>query len=117
MQSFNRQLRRAGLAFVAVGSIVGSEMALAEGTASGVTINNTATVNYSVSGVAQAAIGSSPTGNSSGAGSPTLFVVDNKVNLTVTRVGVAQTPVASGQTGRTVAFRLENIGNTSQGYR
>lgn len=114
MQSFHRQLRRAGLAFVAVGSIFGSEMALAAGTASGVTINNTATVNYSVSGVPQAAIGSSPTGNSAGAGSPTQFVVDNKVNLTVTRVGLAQTPVAAGQLNQTVVFRVENIGNTSR---
>ncbi len=116
MQSFHRQLKRVGLACVAVGSICSSQMALAAGTDSGVQINNTATVNYSVSGVAQAAIGSSPTGNTAGAGSPTQFVVDNKVNLTLTRVGLAQTPVASGQTNQTVVYRLENIGNATQGY-
>lgn len=106
MQSFPRQLKRVGLACVAVGSIFGSQSALALGTASTTQINNTATVNYSVQGVSQAAVNSNQA----------QFVVDNKVNLTLTRVGLAQTPVAAGQANQTVVYRLENIGNTSQGY-
>ncbi|HTU64911.1 MAG TPA: hypothetical protein VMF52_03085 [Steroidobacteraceae bacterium] len=106
MKSFLNRHKRAGLACVALGAIAVSQTALAAGTVSTTTISNTATVNYTVGSVAQSPITSAAA----------TFVVDNKVNLTLTRVGPTQTTVASGQTGATVAFRLENIGNTAQGY-
>ena len=93
-----------------------SQSAWAAGTASGTTINNLATLNYSVGAVAQPAIGSSPTGNSVGAGTNTAFVVDNKINLTVTTVDVAAVSVVPGQTNVVATFTVTNTGNTVQDY-
>ncbi len=85
-------------------------------TPSGTVISNTATMNYSVGGVAQTAIGSSPTGNSSGAGTATTFVVDNKVNLTVAESNGTVTSVSPGATNQVTTFTVTNNGNTAQGY-
>lgn len=90
--------------------------ALAAGTASGTSISNLATLSYSVGGVSQADIGSSETGNTSGAGTATTFVVDNKVNLTLTETGGAVTNVSPGGQDQVTAFALTNLGNTAQGY-
>ncbi len=92
-------------------------------TAAGSTISNTATLQYSVGGVAQNSIGSSPTGNSVanatpttlGGGAPTNFVVDQKVDLLVT-TNPAATAVTPGQTGAVTAFLVTNTGNAAQGY-
>ena len=93
-----------------------SQSSWAAGTPSGTTINNLATLNYSVGAVAQPAIGSSPTGNSVGAGTNTAFVVDNKINLTVTTVDVAAVSVVPGQTNVVATFTVTNTGNTVQDY-
>jgi uncharacterized repeat protein (TIGR01451 family) len=93
--------------------------ALAVGTPSGTSVSNLATVDYDVGGVAQLAIESSPTGNSSpgaGAGQPTAFVVDNMVDLTVAEVGGAATPVNPGQGNAVTTFTVTNTGNTAQDY-
>ena len=97
--------------------------ALAAGTAANTTISNTATVNYSVAGTAQPQIGSSPTGNTSGAGTPTTFLVDNKVNLSLIETDGKAASTAAGQlasalvAGSPVAvYKLTNIGNSPQGY-
>ena len=103
-----------GLALAA--SLMFSQAAWALGTASGTTINNLATLNYSVGAVAQPAIGSSPTGNSVGAGTNTAFVVDNKINLTVATVDVAAVSVVPGQTNVVATFTVSNTGNTVQDY-
>lgn len=93
-----------------------SQNALAAGTASNTTISNLSTLNYSVGGVAQTAIGSSPTGNTSGAGTATTFTVDNKVNLTVAESGGSVTSVSPGATNQIATFSVTNNGNTAQGY-
>ena len=107
-----------GLALAIALSI--SQSAWAAGTLSGTTINNLATLNYSVGAVAQPAVGSSPTGNTSGAGTNTAFVVDNKVNLTVVTVDAAAVPVVPGQTTAVTpivaTFTVTNNGNTVQDY-
>ena len=90
--------------------------ALAAGTASGTVVNNLATLNYSVGGVAQTAIGSSPTGNTLGAGTATTFVVDNKVNLTVAESNSTVTSSSPGATNQITTFTVTNTGNTAQGY-
>lgn len=115
MKSSYQQFKRVGLACVALGAIAVSQQSLAAGTASGTVISNQATVNYQVSGVAQTAIQSSPTG--SGPALATTFVVDNKVNLTVTRVDGAAVSVTPGGTNFVTTFKLTNTGNTSQGYQ
>ncbi len=90
--------------------------AMAAGVASGTSIDNLATLNYSVGGVAQPAIGSSAVGNSVGAGTPTTFVVDKKVNLTVVDANATFTSVTPGSTAQVTTFTVTNLGNDPQDY-
>jgi hypothetical protein len=107
--------RLIALLFGAILLMLGSQNARAL-TASGTVISNIATMNYSVGGVAQTAIGSSSTGNTAGAGTATTFVVDNKVNLTVALSGVTVTSVSPGANNQIITFTVTNNGNTPQGY-
>ena len=93
-----------------------SQSAWAIGTASNTTISNLATLNYSVGGTAQAAIGSSAAGNTTGAGTATSFLVDKKVNLTVVETNSAPTIVAPGQLGAVTTFTVTNTGNDPQDF-
>ena len=93
-----------------------SQSAWAAGTLSGTTINNLATLNYSVGAVAQPAIGSSPTGNSVGAGTNTTFQVDNKINLTVIEKSNSPTLVTPSQLRAVTTFTVTNNGNAVQDY-
>ena len=98
----HKQIRRVGLAVVAVGSMCLSGQALANGTPSGDIITNTATVNYTVASVAQTPI----TANTS-------FTVDTIVRFTLT--GGVQVDVASGQPNAAQTYTLTNTSNaTSQ---
>src|SRR3569832_825727 len=106
MKPYPGQFKRVGHACVALGAIAASPAAFATGTTSATTITNRATGNYSVASVPQTAITSAAA----------TFVVDNKVNLAITRFGTATTSVAPGQLAQTVVFRVDNLGNTSQGY-
>jgi hypothetical protein len=80
-------------------------LAEAAGTASGTSIGNSATVNYQVGGVPQTAVTTGPTAT---------FVVDNKVNLTVTKTGDAT--VIPGSTKQALVYTVVNNGNTAQRY-
>lgn len=109
------------LALLALTPLLASSPAQATGTAAGQSIANRATVNYSVGAVAQPAIGSSPTGNSTGAGSDTTFVVDNKVDLNLIETNTAPANTSPGLTATGTAnavavFKLTNTGNNPQGY-
>jgi hypothetical protein len=84
-------------------------------TAGGVTISNIATVNYQVGGNAQTPIGSSSAGNTSGAGTATTFVVDNKLNLVVTTVDVADVQVSPAGVHVVLEYLVTNSGNETQG--
>jgi len=84
-------------------------------TASGTTISNLATVNYQVGGVSQTAIGSSPTGNTSGAGTATTFKVDTKLLISVTTNDAADVSVTPAQTAAVLSFTVTNNGNATQG--
>lgn len=88
----------------------------AGGTPSGTVISNTATLTFSVGGVAQPTVGSSPTGNSSGAGTATTFTVDKKVNLTVTTTDATFVSVAPGSTAQVLTFSVTNTGNDPQDF-
>jgi len=101
---------------VAMSFAIGTGTVHAAGTASGTSINNLSTLNYSVGGVAQPAIGSSPTGNTSGAGTATTFVVDNRVNLTVTTTDATFVAVVPGSTAQVTTFSVTNTGNTVQDF-
>ena len=81
MNSLTAFIRRAALVAAALSSLVAVQDAVAAGTVANTTISNTATVNYTVGGVAQTPI----TSNTS------TFLVDRKVNLNVT-AGTAPPP-------------------------
>jgi len=94
-------------------------LANAAGTASNTTISNRASLTYSVGGVPQTLIESSPTGNSTpGAtnGTDTSFLVDNKVNVLVAEANSTYTSVAPGATAQVTTFTVTNQGNTTQDF-
>lgn len=96
--------------------MIASNSAMAIGTAADTTINNTATITYSVSSTAQAPIASSPTGNSTPntAGTPTAFKVDKKIDLNVTGGGLFNVP--TNATGQLSTFTVTNEGNSSETF-
>ena len=97
-----------------------AQTAGAAGTAANTTVDNRATVNYSVGGVAQTPIESSPTGNSNpgaGNGADTSFVVDNRIDLSVDEQGGGATTVSPGQANVVASFTVTNDGNAPQGFQ
>jgi hypothetical protein len=54
-------------------------------------------------------IGSSSAGNTSGAGTPTTFLVDNKVNLTVVTTDAAAVSVTQGDAVAVTTFTVTNV--------
>lgn len=87
------------------------------GTPSGTSIANRASVAYSVNSIAQTAIESSPTGNTTsgvGNGTDTTFLVDTKLQLTVARTDSAIVSVTPGSTNQVLTFTVTNNGNSTQ---
>ena len=80
--------------------------ARAAGTASGTTINNSATVDYDVLAVAQTTVNSNVAS----------FLVDNKIDLTVATTDGAAVSVVPGQTDGVLTYSVTNTGNTVQDY-
>jgi uncharacterized repeat protein (TIGR01451 family) len=110
-------LRTALVAVAALGWWTGVN---AQETAAGTTIANRASVNYSVGGITQEVINSSPTGNTTpgaSAGADTSFLVDNRVDLTVDEISGNATIVTPGMTNQVLAFTVVNEGNAPQGYQ
>ena len=91
--------RLLGVASATVLATLGANAAHAAGTVAGTTITNTASVGYSVGGVAQTAQTASNN-----------VVVDRKVIFTVTGAA-ATTSVVPGQTGAVTVFTLTNSSN------
>lgn len=81
--------------------------AWANGTTAGQTINNTATIGYTVGGVQQ------PDVNSNQAS----FVVDMLVNLSVAELGGSATVVVPGATGQLTTFTVTNTSNAALDFR
>ncbi len=107
MTSIMKRLKTASGIAVLLSLLAGVQVAQATGTTAGTSVSNTATVNYNVGGVAQAPIASAPTS----------FVVDNKIDLTVTEVGGAATTVVPGQTAAVLTYLVSNTGNSPEGYQ
>lgn len=119
MKSIKQQLRRARLAVVALGLIGAMPSAFAAGTDFGTDITNTASVNYSVSGVPQTVINSSPTGNSTpgaGNGAPTTFEVDKKIIFIAEETNGAATVTSPGLTQVVTTFRVTNTSNGAEDF-
>ena len=107
MTSIMKRLKAASGIAVLLSLLAGVQVAHATGTTAGTSVSNTATVNYNVGGVAQAPVTSAPTS----------FVVDNKIDLTVTEVGGAATTVVPGQTAAVLTYLVSNTGNSPEGYQ
>jgi uncharacterized repeat protein (TIGR01451 family) len=119
MKSIHQPLRRVRLAVVALGLIGVSPAVFAAGTDTnhGIDITNTASVNYSVNGVAQGTINSSPTGNSApGAGTATSFRVDKKIMFVAEETNGAATATAPNVTQVVTTFRVSNTTNGAQEF-
>lgn len=117
--SIARHLKRAALALPVLGSFAAMQSAFAIGTDANTSIDNRATVNYSVGGVAQTQIESSPTGNTTpgaGAGADTTFVVDNKILHVVAETSGGVEATSPGAANVVATFTVTNQGNSSQGY-
>jgi hypothetical protein len=102
-----------GLSFLATSTV------WAAGTFAGTTVNNKATLNFSVGGVAQPVVNSSPTGNTStgvSGGANTAFVVDRKVDLQVVTTDTAANVTVPGATNVASTFRVTNLGNSVQDF-
>ena len=124
---FRNTLTRPVMAIaLALAGLAAGGAAHALGTAAGTAITNLATLNYSVGGAAQTAIGSSETGNTTGAGTATSFVVDNKINLLVASTDTTFVSVVQGLTGagggnpnnalQVTTFTVTNTGNSVQDF-
>lgn len=102
-----RHVKHAGLALLALSSVGALQSAFAVGTPSGTTISNQATVDYSVGGVSQTQITSAAAS----------FVVDSRIDFTVSEVSANATQTTPGQSNVVTTFRVTNTGNSSQGYQ
>lgn len=109
-RNMRNQLIGALCAGVLLTTSFGAEAAV---TTAGTAISNTATVNYKVGGVDQTAILSAKD-STSAAGTPTKFVVDNKLILTVQKVDGSITSAAPGS-AVTLTYKVTNSGNAAQG--
>ncbi len=89
-------------------SLFGHGQAWAAGTVAGTTVSNSASVSFSVGGVAQ------PTVNTT---APASFVVDRRVNLTVAEVGGTATQSAPGSTDQVTTFTVTNSTNATMDFR
>jgi len=83
-----------------------SSAALAQNTPSGTPIDNTATLDYFVGGTQQAQVASNTA----------TFLVDNKVDLTVTTIDGAIVAVVPGTFAQVLTYTVTNNGNTVQDY-
>ena len=124
---FQNTLTRPVMAIaLAIAGLVAGGAAHAAGTGAGTAITNLATLNYSVGGAPQTAIGSSAAGNTTGAGTATSFVVDNKINLLVATTDTTFVSVVPGLTGvaganpngatQVTTFTVTNTGNSTQDF-
>lgn len=87
--------------------------AQAAGTDANTVISNQATLDYQVGGVDQPQVFSDDDGIPGNGINPTVFVVDNRVDLTMTAGTRNVTP---GSTGQLLVFTVTNTGNATQGY-
>ncbi|MBN4063351.1 hypothetical protein JYT79_01075 [Cardiobacterium sp. AH-315-I02] len=108
----SKRNRLLGLALVSSCSLFSANNVLA---AAGDDIANRATISFSVGGAAQTDIGSSPTGNTSGAGTDTVFKEDRVINFTVVRGGATSQAVPNAIL-QAVEYTLTNNGNGDQGF-
>jgi len=106
MSNFKPFTKLLGISAAALFITMAAPNAMAVGVASGTSVSNLATVNYQVATVSQPAINSSTVA----------FVVDNRVNLTVSTDDGAAIPATPGANDHVMTFTVTNTGNTSQDF-
>ncbi|MHC5112430.1 MAG: hypothetical protein ACYTHJ_21435, partial [Planctomycetota bacterium] len=87
--------------------------AFAAGTDAGSIIWNQATLDYQVGGIGQPTVSSDDDGDPGNGINRTEFLVDNRVDLTMSGGNATVIPGTSAQV---LVFTLENTGNETQGY-
>ncbi len=122
MQSFKQHTWRVALAVVALslGGLAPSAVAAGIDTNADTSITNRASVNYSVSGVPQTVIRSSPLGNSApgaGLGADTTFKVDRKIMFLTEEIGLAPTYTSPGLNNVVAVFRVTSNTNGPEDFR
>lgn len=97
-----RHIRRRMASALAIAALVvgAADVGHAAGTLAGTNVSNVATINYSVSGVGQPAL----TANAD-------FVVDRRIDMTLTPVPAALVNVTPGTAGNLIPFTLTNTSN------
>ena len=93
------------LSVVLVGTIAFTASAMAGGTKAGTKISNAPTLSYSMGGTAKTA--KAPVAS---------YVVDKKINFTLTRSEATEHKVVAGKT-KLVEFKLNNIGNSAENFK
>lgn len=83
-----------------------AQQAYATGTLAGTSVDNTASVSYSVGAVAQPVVNSNTSS----------FVVDRRVNLSVQESGTADTVVSPGTTAQVLTFTVTNSSNSAMDF-
>jgi uncharacterized repeat protein (TIGR01451 family) len=116
-----QQMRRVRLAVVALALVGAAPSAFAAGgdTDFDTNIVNRASVNYSVSGVPQTVIRSSPLGNSApgaSGGVDTSFKVDKRIMFVAEETDGAATVTSPGLANVVTVFRVTNTSNGAQDY-
>src|SRR5262245_17135331 len=100
----NNLVRIAGAGALAIA--LAASTANAAGTLSGTAIDNHATVNYQVGGIPQTPVGSDTAS----------FVVDSRIDLSVSTVDVSAVLVTPGSNNRVQTFLVTNEGNTTRDF-
>ncbi|ATE64634.1 DUF11 domain-containing protein [Rhizorhabdus dicambivorans] len=98
---------RGALSATALSLVLSSTAHAASGTTAGTSVTNTASVAYTIGGVAQTPVSSNAAA----------FLVDRKVNVTVAQVGGQATNVTAGDTNAVIAFTVTNNTNAVQDFR
>lgn len=102
----DNMIRLGGLVVLLLGV---PSIASAAGTASGTSVSSIAIVDYQMGGVDQATV-------QSDGGTPTTFVVDTKIDLTITTDDVAAVNVRKSTTDNPLTFSVINTGNDVQDF-
>jgi hypothetical protein len=105
MKSGTMRMGRVAAATILLAGLSGSA-AFAAGTVAGTQVSNTATVEFTVGGVPQAAVPSTPV----------VFTVDRKVDMLVAEEGSSFTTSRPGQNDQVLSFLVTNEGNQVQDF-
>jgi uncharacterized repeat protein (TIGR01451 family) len=106
MKSVINIKRSTAAAAAVLAALFAASGAQAVGTKAGTSVSNTAAVDYKVGTVQQTQVVSTPVS----------FIVDRRVDFTVSRVDGAPVTVAPGQANAATTFKVTNTSNAAEGF-